>query len=366
MLSHIINLSQYHGSDTDFGVAQNIEGDSASEVVDLLYQTKVYMSTIVNVDPAYSSVRSDCRNHESLCTFWATIGECDENPAYMKLHCAPACQSCEQLDINVRCPMDPDAKDAIGPGDLDRLFERIVSDPYYAKYGPTIISRPSHPPGSTEDEQSKAKYVLGPWMVTFDTFLTPEEADSFIELGAHEGYVRSTDVGDRKFDGTYGDHRSSQRTSENSWCQNECYDSPITQTVLARIENLTGIPDENSEYLQLLKYEEDQFYGVHNDFIEYQVDRPVGPRILTFYMYLNDVEEGGGTRFPLVGDVGGTTVTPKKGKAVLWPSVLNEDTNEKDDRSDHEAMPVIKGIKYGANAWIHLRNYKGPNEDNCG
>lgn len=30
------------------------------------------------------------------------------------------------------------------------------------------------------------------------------------------------------------------------------------------------------------------------DYIPYQVDRPTGVRILTFYMYLNDVEEGGG------------------------------------------------------------------------
>lgn len=355
-------------SDTDFGVAQNIEGDSAAKVAKLLAESKIYMSTVVNVDPAYESVREGCQNHEEFCSFWATIGECDSNPAYMKLHCAPACQSCEQLDIRVRCPRDPDAKDALGLGELDMLFERIVSHPHYKQYQPTIISRPSHPVGTTKFKRRAANYTIGPWMVTFDSFLRPDEADNFINLASEEGYVRSTDVGDRNFDGTYGDHRSSTRTSENSWCQHDCYDDPITQTVLARIANLTGIPDENSEYLQLLKYEKSQFYGVHTDFIDYQVDRPVGPRILTFYMYLNDVEEGGGTRFPLVGnkEEGGTTVTPKKGKAVLWPSVLNEDPNARDYRSDHEAMPVIKGVKYGANAWIHQRNYKGPNEDNCG
>jgi len=353
-------------SDTYFGVAQDISGETSSEVAALLAQSKVYMSKVVNVDPQYSAVRADCRNHEALCTFWATIGECDGNPAYMKLHCAPACQSCEQLDINVRCPLDPNVEDWLGPGDLDALFERMVADPYYNRqYQLTVISRPSHPPDSTEAERMDANYTIGPWMVTFDNFLSPEEADTIIELGAQEGYVRSTDVGKRNFDGTYGDHRSSQRTSENSWCQNECYDNPITQTVLSRIENLTGIPDENSEYLQLLKYEEGQFYGVHNDFIEYQVDRPVGSRILTFYMYLNDVEEGGGTRFPQVGGTGGTTVIPKRGRAVLWPSVLNENPNRKDHRTEHEAMPVIRGVKYGANAWIHNRNFKGPNENGC-
>ena len=124
-------------SDTDFGVAQTIEGEHSSKIIEVIEQSKNYISTVVNVDPAYDTVRDECRNHEPLCSFWSTLDECNKNPAYMKLHCALACQSCEQLDINVRCPMDPNAKDALaGPGDLDKLFERIVSDPYYQQYQP--------------------------------------------------------------------------------------------------------------------------------------------------------------------------------------------------------------------------------------
>jgi len=76
---------------------------------------------------------------------------------------------------------------------------------------------------------------------------------------------------------------------------------------------------DHSEDLQLLKYKEGQFYSTQyvfffirfdwdvtliciethlfdyssHDFIEYQVDRPCGPRILTAFLYLNDVEAGG-------------------------------------------------------------------------
>lgn len=78
-------------------------------------------------------------------------------------------------------------------------------------------------------------------------------------------------------------------------------------------------------------------------------------------MYLNDVEEGGGTNFPRLN----MTVTPKRGRAVLWPSVLNMKPNRKDHRSDHQALPVIKGVKYGANAWIHMRDFKTPNKKGC-
>jgi prolyl 4-hydroxylase len=64
---------------------------------------------------------------------------------------------------------------------------------------------------------------------------------------------------------------------------------------------------------------------------------------LTVFLYLNDVELGGGTDFPKLG----ITVQPAKGRALIWPSVLNEDPNAKDKRTDHQALPVEKGIKYG-------------------
>lgn len=60
-------------------------------------------------------------------------------------------------------------------------------------------------------------------------------------------------------------------------------------------------------------------------------------------MYLNDVPEGGGTRFNNLD----LTVKPKKGAALIWPSVLDERPHDKDERTMHEAMPVIEGVKYG-------------------
>lgn len=68
-----------------------------------------------------------------------------------------------------------------------------------------------------------------------------------------------------------------------------------------------------------------------------------GPCILTIFMYLNDVEEGGGTGFQYLN----FTEMPKKGT----------DMKEKEDWTWHEALTLTKSIKYGANAWIHLRPY---------
>jgi hypothetical protein len=63
-----------------------------------------------------------------------------------------------------------------------------------------------------------------------------------------------------------------------------------------------------------------------------------------------DVEEGGETNFPRI-DI---AVKPKKGRAVLWPSVMDDNLLQQDARTHHEAKPVIKGMKLAANAWIHL------------
>ena len=49
---------------------------------------------------------------------------------------------------------------------------------------------------------------------------------------------------------------------------------------------------------------------------------------------------------------------PKRGSAVLWPHGLDTNPREKDVRTHHEAMPVVQGTKWGANYWIHGRDFK--------
>ena len=176
-------------------------------------------------------------------------GECEANPTYMLLQCAPSCQTCHQLDFQYRCPYDKDAPTIWGPGDMNRMFERITTEEYYKeRYQPTIYSKPPE----------------GPWVVTLDNVATSEECQHMIELGAKKGYKRSKDVGKKKFDGTYDAAESKTRTSSNAWCVEDCWEDEIHQKVLRKVENITGIPDINSEYWQLLQYQETQFYGKEN------------------------------------------------------------------------------------------------------
>ena len=61
----------------------------------------------------------------------------------MRKECGPSCFSCDDLDFKKRCPFDPDAPVALNPGDLDALFQRIMTEPKLAQYTPKAIMQPN-------------------------------------------------------------------------------------------------------------------------------------------------------------------------------------------------------------------------------
>jgi prolyl 4-hydroxylase len=133
------------------------------------------------------------------------------------------------------------------------------------------------------------------------------------------------------------------------------------KSLFAKIEQVTNIPRTHYESFQVLRYELNQHYSVHHDYGRDDVRLACGPRILTFFLYLSDVEEGGETSFPSLG----IAVKPRRGRALLWPSTLDHNLEEQDSRTMHEAKPVRRGTKLAANAWIHLYEYQQPNLWGC-
>lgn len=79
------------------------------------------------------------------------------------------------------------------------------------------------------------------------------------------------------------------------------------------------------------------------------------------FLYLSDVEKGGGTQFGKLD----LRVMPKKGRVLIWPSVLDENFLERDELTHHEALPVEEGLKFAANSWLHLRDFKKPHTEGC-
>ena len=228
-------------------------------------------------------------------------------------------------------------------------------------------------------------------------------------------FVRSTASGGRAGD-EFVPLTSDIRTSWTTWCDyKECLEDPIIKRLTERMSDVALVPPNNSEFIQLLRYKECpraghpdcQFYRRHHDTIPELETMPCGPRVYTFFLYLSDVEEGGGTKFDL-----GFTVQPKKGKAVIWPATHNDRpfvqvrlrarvkvevragvqdrvrvrarvgvgafasrarcspnpntlTLTQDQRTHHEALPVTKGTKYAANFWIHQYDYVAAHHMGC-
>eukprot|EP00545_Synedropsis_sp_CCMP1620_P004966 CAMPEP_0119007782 /NCGR_PEP_ID=MMETSP1176-20130426/3245_1 /TAXON_ID=265551 /ORGANISM="Synedropsis recta cf, Strain CCMP1620" /LENGTH=459 /DNA_ID=CAMNT_0006959997 /DNA_START=21 /DNA_END=1400 /DNA_ORIENTATION=- len=343
--------------ETPYGIEQQVDSSLKHEIGQIVLNFTFYMEHLIFAKEEYAAVKKTCKNRHRMCAYWKHLGECEKNPVYMTKECAPTCETCHTLDFKNRCPVDESIPEALQPGDLNKMFDNIMTNEHYQQYEPHALSMPD----PTDAQKTDEGILDGPWVVVLDKLLTDEECDRLIQLGADEGYKVSADVGRKKFDGSYDSSVNNGRTSHNAWCGDECMKDEATKRVNAKLENVTGIPEVNNEYLQLLRYEVGQFYQTHHDYIPHHTERQQGVRTLTVFLYLNDVEAGGGTEFPTLG----ITVMPKKGKAVIWPSVFDEDPNDKDVRTEHGALPVEKGIKYGANAWIHQRNFKETLERGC-
>lgn len=132
-------------------------------------------------------------------------------------------------------------------------------------------------------------------------------------------------------------------------------ETPLIREIERRIAKITGIPVENGEGIQILRYEEGQEYKPHYDYFpEEQPGSAVhtkhgGQRIATFLMYLSTPEEGGATIFPDAG----LEVAAVEGNALLF----RYNTPSKDTKTLHGGAPVKKGVKFVATKWLRVNPY---------
>lgn len=179
------------------GVEQTMDSKRANQIKERIETAQDYLKNVVSEDPKLRPLLEGCKNQHENCAFWASLGECEANPAYMKLNCAPVCQSCDQLSVETRCPIDLETMpNAWKPGDVNEFFTNLTTMEKFTKYQPKVLSCPSYLAGDTAET---ADYLVGgPWAVLLENFLSEEEVERLIELGSIEGYERSADVGKRK------------------------------------------------------------------------------------------------------------------------------------------------------------------------
>lgn len=163
--------------------------DMRNKTLQVIANSDKYMHAFFTDDEVKESQSLYCVNKHSECSYWAASGECSKNPRYMELSCAPACGTCrdheweEPHDARCALPINVDKRNAFKPGDLNKMFTKIVTKDY-----PDRVEIHSGPRELTGREDVND----GPWLVTIDDFLSDEECDHLIELGDSNGFARST------------------------------------------------------------------------------------------------------------------------------------------------------------------------------
>ena len=188
----------------------------------------------------------------------------------------PPQQEEEQQEQQQRCMADPYDPVAWKPGDLNQMFERIVatynetvhvwsrpSDNSHGRCGNIAVDKNKN---NNNKEAATTTTRDGPWIITIDDFITNTEAKQFIQWGYTNGFERSQGVvatskqEEVEEAGSAGGSSSTSsgvvsadRTSSNTWCHEGCQDDAIIVAVQKRLEEMTQIPMEHAEAIQLLQ-----------------------------------------------------------------------------------------------------------------
>ncbi|KAI1715402.1 2OG-Fe(II) oxygenase superfamily domain-containing protein [Ditylenchus destructor] len=145
---------------------------------------------------------------------------------------------------------------------------------------------------------------------------------------------------------------ASYRISKSAWLK--AYDHPIIARINNRIDLMTNLNQETAEDLQVANYGIGGHYDPHYDFSRKEEKNAfkklgTGNRIATVLFYMSQPDKGGATVYTELK----TGVFPSKHDALFWYNLHR--SGEGDLLTRHAACPVLTGIKWVSNKWIHER-----------
>jgi len=111
------------------------------------------------------------------------------------------------------------------------------------------------------------------------------------------------------------------------------------------------LPLSHGEPLILLRYAPGQEYRPHRDYLPPSKviavdDGGSGQRVATVIAYLNEVEAGGLTQFPLLD----LEVSPIPGSLLAFRNL--DQVGQPEPRSLHAGLPVTAGMKWICTLWL--------------
>lgn len=181
-------------------------------------------------------------------------------------------------------------------------------------------------------------------------FLSPNECEQMIKIvreNCHQSAVIDYSTG--------GDTISDFRTSSTANLYRKMGD--IINYVEDLIIKYFNIPEKFTEQIQGQYYKVGQQFKPHHDTFFPTSDKmkeaieKSGNRTWTAMIYLNDVEEGGETKFTKIN----YSSKPETGKLLFW---RNTENGQNVENSMHWGMPVIKGEKFVLTKWFREKQYQ--------
>ena len=213
-----------------------------------------------------------------------------------------------------------------------------------------------------------------PRVLEIENLLSEEECDRIVALALEQGLVRSHMVFATEAERARA--RMDARTSTGVFLDQ--FSDVVLDRLAQRVANLTMLPAENSEQLQVVHYDPGQHYWAHYDYLpqesvrsawrSYREGKTADNRWATVLFYLNDVERGGETVFPRFTphwsaerhgwdqrvcneSFPSLRIVPQKGKGVLFYNMRGW---KMDEYSLHGGCDPISGEKWAANLWLHV------------
>ena len=230
----------------------------------------------------------------------------------------------------------------------ERSVQLDVEAPRYQYETPRIAA------GNVIDAAGHPVWVLHrqrhPVVVTLERLFTDEECDRLVGMAAPRLH-RSTVA----HPGAAATSVEDYRTSDGMFFR--LREDPFIASLDERISALMGLPVENGEGLQVLRYLPGDHFAPHYDFLipsnaanSESIARS-GQRVSTLIVYLNDVPEGGETVFPEAG----LSITPRRGNALYFE--YSNSRMQVDQLSLHAGAPVRHGEKWVATKWMRTRKF---------
>jgi len=191
--------------------------------------------------------------------------------------------------------------------------------------------------------------INDPPLVLLGNLLRADECAALIDA-ARPRMARSQTVQQH----TGGEELNAHRTSDGMFFRRG--ETPLIQRIEERLAHLLGLPLENCEGLQVLRYGPGAEYRPHYDYFDpAEPGTPTllergGQRVATLLIYLSTPDEGGATMFPDLR----LEVAPQQGHAVFFRYAQPHPAS----RTLHGGAPVVTGEKWVATQWLRERKFE--------